>query len=128
MKGVRLTLDPGPARLVQADEHLLTRAIENLLDNALRHTPEGGEVRLGWQVERDRVEISVADTGPGIPADDLARIFDPLYRGEGSRNRKTGGAGLGLAIAKRILLAHNGDLTAANGDQSGATFTATLPA
>ncbi len=126
-KGVRLALDPGPARTIPADEHLLTRAIENLLDNALHHTPEGGQVRLGWRVDGGRAEISVADTGPGIPADDLARIFDPLYRGEGSRNRSTGGAGLGLAIAKRILVAHDGDLTAANAPAGGAIFTATLP-
>ncbi len=128
-KGIRLALDHGPARTIQADEHLLTRAIENLLDNALRHTPEGGEVRVGWRIERDRVEIEVADSGPGIPEADLPRIFDPLYRGEGSRNRSTGGAGLGLAIAKRILIAHGGDLTARNAEgDGGAVFTATLPA
>lgn len=126
-KGVRLALDPGPARTIEADEHLLTRAIENLLDNALRHTPEGGEVRVGWRVDGDRVAIDVADTGPGIPEQDLPRIFDPLYRGEGSRNRKTGGAGLGLTIARRILVAHGGDLDAANAAPTGAVFTATLP-
>lgn len=126
-KDVRLKLEPGPPRTIKADEHLLTRAIENLLDNALRHTPEGGEVRLGWRVAGDRVEIEVADTGPGIPAADLPHIFDPLFRGESSRNRKTGGAGLGLAIARRILAAHGGDLTAANGNAGGAIFTASLP-
>jgi signal transduction histidine kinase len=126
-KGVRLAVGPGPATVVTADEHLLARAIENLLDNALRHTPEGGAVRVGWRATGNRVAIEVADTGPGIPAADLARVFDPLYRGESSRSRKTGGAGLGLAIARRILVAHGGDLTAANGNQGGAIFTATLP-
>jgi signal transduction histidine kinase len=125
-KGVRLALDPDRAIIVAADEHLLTRAIENLLDNALRHTPEGGEVRVGWRVDGDRVAIAVADTGPGIADADLPRIFDPLYRGEGSRNRRTGGAGLGLTITKRILLSHGGDLAAANAPD-GAVFTATLP-
>ena len=127
-KRIRLTLDPGPARTIQADAHLLTRAIENLLDNALRHTPEGGAVRVGWRISGDRVEIDVADTGPGIPEADLPHIFDPLYRGETSRNRKTGGAGLGLAIARRILVAHGGDLAARNADRGGAIFTASLPA
>jgi signal transduction histidine kinase len=127
-KGVRLAIDPGPARTIQADEHLLTRAVENLLDNALRHTPSGGEIRVGWRIAGDTVAIDVVDTGPGIPADDLPRVFDPLYRGEGSRNRRTGGAGLGLTIARRILVAHGGDLTAANAPDGGAAFTATLPA
>jgi signal transduction histidine kinase len=126
-KGVQLAVEPGPARSAAADEHLLTRALENLLDNALRHTPAGGEVRVGWRVVGDRIDITVADTGPGIPAADLPHIFDPLYRGETSRSRKTGGAGLGLTIAKRILVAHGGDLTAANADH-GAVFTATLSA
>jgi signal transduction histidine kinase len=126
-KGIQLAVTAGPARVVEADEHLLMRAIENLLDNALRHTPAGGEVRVGWRVADGEVAIEVADTGPGIPADDLARVFDPLYRGEGSRNRKTGGAGLGLTIARRIMIAHGGDLTAANGPEAGAIFTATLP-
>lgn len=126
-KGVQLTLDPGPARSIPADEHLLTRAIENLLDNALRHAPEGGEVQIGWRVSEDRVEIEVADTGPGIPEADLPHIFDPLFRGERSRNRTTGGAGLGLAIARRIFTAHGGDLAARNAPGGGATFTATLP-
>jgi signal transduction histidine kinase len=103
------------------------RASENLHDNALRHTPAGGEVRVGWRVAGGSVAIEVADTGPGIPADDLARVFDPLYRGEGSRNRKTGGAGLGLTIARRIMIAHGGDLTAANATSGGAVFTVTLP-
>ncbi len=128
-KRIRLALDHGLARTIQADEHLLTRAIENLLDNALRHTPEGGEVRVGWRIERERVEIEVADSGPGIPEADLPRIFDPLDGGVGSRNRGTGGAGLGLAIAKRILVAHGGDLTARNAEgDGGAVFTASLPA
>jgi signal transduction histidine kinase len=127
-KGVRLAIDSGPARSIPADEHLLTRALENLLDNALRHTPAGGEVRVGWRVAGDNVEIEIADTGSGMPEEDLPRIFDPLYRGEGSRSRKTGGAGLGLTVARRIVQQHGGDLSAANGPAAGAVFTATLPA
>ncbi len=71
--------------------------------------------------------FTVSDTGPGIPATDLPHLFTPLYRGESSRNRKTGGAGLGLTIAKRILVAHGGDLVAATTPGGGATFTGTIP-
>ncbi len=128
-KGVRLKLAaPAEPVTVEADSQMLTRAIENLLDNALRHTPEGGTVQVAWREAGSSVEIAVSDTGPGIPAADLPHVFDPLFRGEASRSRKTGGAGLGLTIARRILLAHNGDLTARNAPDGGAVFTATLPA
>lgn len=127
-KDLALTLD-GPAAPcpIVGDWHLLTRAIENLVDNALRHTPAGGEISLSWGVEGQRFVIRVTDTGPGIAAQDLPHLFTPLYRGESSRNRQTGGAGLGLAIARRIMRAHGGNLTAANRATGGAVFTATLP-
>ncbi len=127
-KGVALLLD-GPAEPVTlaADAHLLGRALGNLLENAVRFTPPGGEVRLRWRPGAGRLVFSVADTGPGIPPQDLPRLFDPLFRGESSRNRETGGAGLGLTIAQRILVAHGGELTAANGAAGGAVFTGLLP-
>jgi signal transduction histidine kinase len=112
---------------IRGDRHLLTRAIENLVDNALRHTPAGGEIGVSWGAEGQRFVIWVADTGPGIAVQDLPHLFTPLYRGESSRNRETGGAGLGLAIARRIMQAHGGDLTAANRATGGAVFTASLP-
>nr|MBA2362664.1 hypothetical protein [Chloroflexia bacterium] len=108
------------------DAHLLTRAVENLLDNALRHTPAGGEIRLGWRREARRAVFSVADTGPGIAPKDVPHLFTALYRGESSRNRRTGGAGLGLTIAQRILTAHGGDLTAENQPTGGARFTGSI--
>ena len=74
-----------------------------------------------------RAEFTVTDTGPGIAPRDLPHLFEPLYRGEASRNRETGGVGLGLAIAQRILRAHGGDLVAANRAGSGAAFTGWLP-
>jgi len=127
-KGVALTLDsPAVPCLAEGDAHLLTRAIENLLDNALRHTPSGGSVRVTCAAERDALTFSIADTGPGIPAPDLPHLFTPLFRGETSRNRRTGGAGLGLTIARRILRAHGGDLSARNAETGGAIFTASLP-
>jgi signal transduction histidine kinase len=127
-KDLVVTLDgpDAPCPLV-GDRHLLTRAVENLVDNALRHTPAGGEIRVSWGAEGAQRIVRVADTGPGIAPQDLPHLFTPLYRGESSRNRQTGGAGLGLAIARRILQAHGGGLTAANRATGGAVFTATLP-
>jgi signal transduction histidine kinase len=109
------------------DSALLARALENLLENALRHTPAGGEVAVRWRREAVRLVLTVEDTGPGIAPADLPHLFTPLYRGEASRNRATGGAGLGLAIARGILRAHGGDLTAANRTAGGAILTGTLP-
>jgi signal transduction histidine kinase len=128
-KDVALIADfgSGPC-LVDGDPHLLTRAAENLLDNALRYTPSGGRVRVGCSAGPDGVTFSVADSGPGIPPHDMPHLFSPLFRGETSRNRRTGGAGLGLTIARRIMLAHDGDLTVRNGLMGGAVFTAALPA
>lgn len=109
------------------DAHLLTRAVENLLDNALRHSPSGGSVMVYWERGPVGWIFSVSDGGPGISPAELPHIFDPLYRGDASRNRSTGGAGLGLAIARRILRVHGGDLTAANRPGGGAELIATLP-
>lgn len=126
-KGVALSAEGAPEPcVVEGDAHLLTRAVENLLDNALRHTPSGGAVRVAWKEEGDRVRFSVSDTGPGIPTEDLPHLFEPLFRGETSRNRRTGGAGLGLAIARRMLQAHGGDLSAANAPGGGAVFSGSL--
>lgn len=128
-KGVQLRFDePVEPCFVVGDAHLLTRAVENLLDNALRHTPGGGSVRVDCRASAETITFSVSDTGTGIPEADLPHIFTPLFRGETSRNRRTGGAGLGLTIARRILLAHGGDLEAGNNSEGGAIFTGHLPA
>ncbi len=110
-----------------ADAQMLTRAIENLIDNALRHTPSGGQIELRWQRLHSHIVVRLSDTGPGIDPTDLPHLFEPLYRGENSRNRRTGGAGLGLTIARRIVRAHGGDLTASNAPAGGAEFTVTVP-
>jgi len=126
-RGLTLTLEAGSSGgAVQADGALLARALGNLLDNALRYTPAGGTIRVAWHAAPGRVTFSVADSGPGLDPRDLPHLFSPLYRGETSRSRETGGAGLGLTIAQRILRAHGGDLTAANRPEGGAEFTGTF--
>jgi signal transduction histidine kinase len=127
-KEVQLTVAPLPANCtVFGDSHLLSRAVENLLVNAIRHTPNGGHVWIECRTEPLWVRFSVFDSGAGIPKADLPRIFNPLFRGEQSRNRRTGGVGLGLTIARRIMLAHEGGLSADNHSGGGAVFTGALP-
>lgn len=127
-RGIALALDgPEEPCLLAGDGQLLARVVGNLLDNALRHTPAGGQISVRWWHEEVALVFTVADNGPGIAAHDLPHLFTPLYRGETSRNRQTGGAGLGLTIARRIMQAHDGELAAANGARGGAIFTATLP-
>ncbi|HYF76156.1 MAG TPA: HAMP domain-containing sensor histidine kinase [Symbiobacteriaceae bacterium] len=125
-KGVAIDLDAPPeSHSINADAAMLHRVLDNLLDNALRHTPGGGTVTVGWRCGFDNVRIWVQDTGPGIPPEDLARVFEPLYRSDKARSTRTGGAGLGLAIARRLVEAHGGSISATN--ENGARFTITLP-
>lgn len=112
---------------ISADAHLLTRAIDNLIDNAIRYAGPRSTIWIEALSTPGAVVFSVADDGPGIPAADLPNIFTPLFRGESSRNRKTGGAGLGLTIARNIFLAHGGTLTARNRTPNGAMFIGSLP-
>ncbi|HZS94923.1 MAG TPA: HAMP domain-containing sensor histidine kinase, partial [Chloroflexota bacterium] len=114
-----------PARVV-GDEHLMSRAVENLLDNALRHTPDGGRIGIDWSVDGNVARFAVIDTGPGIDPRDLPHLFEPMYRADAARNGGSGGAGLGLTIARRILRAHGGDLSAANAEGAGAEFSGSV--
>ncbi|HEX4836146.1 MAG TPA: ATP-binding protein [bacterium] len=100
----------------------------NLVENALRHTPRGGEVRITMRDAGDGVRMSVADTGKGIAAEDLPHVFDHFYRADPSRARSSGGTGLGLAIVKSLVEAHRGRVTVESSVGAGSTFTVTLPA
>jgi len=109
------------------DTQAIGRVLNNLISNALRHTSAGGEIHV-WARRIDRaVEVSVRDTGEGIPAKDLPRIFERFYRGDASRNRGTGGAGLGLAIAQGIVRAHGGDIGVESQTGKGTRFTFYIP-
>ena len=112
---------------VYMDTQAIGRVLNNLISNALRHTPPGGRVSLWGQRAGQSVEIKVSDTGEGIRAADLSHIFERFYRGEKSRNRGTGGAGLGLAIARGIVQAHGGDIRVESEIGKGTQFTFYLP-
>ncbi len=109
------------------DTMQIGRVLNNLITNALRHTPSGGEISVLAQRNAHGVEVVVSDTGEGIQPDDLPKIFDSFYRGEKSRSRATGGSGLGLAISRGIVRAHGGDITVESQPGRGSRFTFTLP-
>ena len=90
---------------------MVRRALRNLIDNAIKYTPEGGEVRIGAKAHNDEVIIEVANTGPGIPAKHLPRIFERFYRVDAGRSRELGGTGLGLSIVKHIVAKIGGGIT-----------------
>lgn len=112
---------------VQLNAPKIERVLNNLLGNALRHTPDGGEVRVsGWRTPTHAV-VTIQDSGEGFNPNDLERVFEQFYRGEAARSRATGGAGLGLAIARGIVLGHGGEIWAENAPQSGALVGFKLP-
>jgi len=104
----------------------LVRVLQNLLQNAIRHTPPDGTVRIEARREGDEVEVAVEDTGEGIPADALDRIFEPFWRGDPAR--AAGGSGLGLTLAKRIVDALGGDIRVESSPARGTRFAVSLPA
>lgn len=109
------------------DARQIGRVLANLVGNALRHTPAGGEVNVLAKPVAGRVQIEVSDTGQGISPQDLPHVFERFYRGEKSRSRATGGSGLGLAIAKAIVEAHGGQIWVDSQPGKGARFTFYLP-
>jgi two-component system phosphate regulon sensor histidine kinase PhoR len=112
---------------VWADEEAVETVLENLLDNALKYTPDGGEVRVGWQARDGQVLLEVADTGVGIPEADLPRIFERFYRVDKARAREMGGTGLGLSIVKHLTQAMGGSVRATSCVGHGTTFLVSLP-
>jgi two-component system OmpR family sensor kinase/two-component system sensor histidine kinase BaeS len=140
-RGVTLSFDlPGEqphefAVKVLADERRIAQVLGNLLTNALRHTPSGGQVTMTVVTEEEMARVTVTDTGIGIPPDNLPHIFERFWRGEKSRSRAGGGAGLGLAIAKHLVHAHGGEIGVispaiayqSGTEVSGTTFHFSLP-
>ena len=123
LKGI-VDSDVDPVRM---DARRIGRVLSNLINNALRHTPPGGVIEISASRQTNQVNIIVSDTGQGIDKDDLPFVFDRFYRGEKSRSRLTGGAGLGLAIARGIVRAHGGDINVLSSPGEGAQFQFSLP-
>ena len=117
-----------PAIEIEADRSRLMRAVSNLLDNAIHYNRLGGSIRVSVAVTGRDVRIEVADTGPGIPPADLARIFERFYRIDKSRTRDSGGTGLGLAIARHAIESQGGTLSVTSRVGAGSTFVIQLPA
>jgi two-component system phosphate regulon sensor histidine kinase PhoR len=112
---------------VWADEEAVEQILDNLLDNAVKYTPQGGRIGVRWRLEDDKVCLEVADTGIGIPEPDLPRIFERFYRVDKARSRELGGTGLGLSIVKHLAQAMHGSVRAASRPGKGTTFTVCLP-
>jgi two-component system phosphate regulon sensor histidine kinase PhoR len=106
----------------------LLSALSNLVSNAVRYTPPGGVIRVGWTRTPDGAVFSVNDTGPGIAPEHLPRLSERFYRVDRSRSRETGGTGLGLAIAKHVAQRHGGELRIQSQVGKGSTFMLTFPA
>ncbi len=123
----RITLGAITPATVTGDAHQLSQAIFNLLDNAIKYTPEKGSVALSVQKNGKWVQVDVADTGIGIPPDELPRIFDRFYRVDKARSRARGGTGLGLAIVKAIAETHGGRVTVESTPGKGSVFSLRLP-
>lgn len=103
------------------------RVLANLVDNALRHTPDGGAIAIRAAADAGEIRVEVDDTGPGFADADLTRVFEAFHRGDPARSRATGGAGLGLAIARRLVEAHGGSVWADNARTGGAQVGFTIP-
>jgi signal transduction histidine kinase len=112
---------------VTADSRRIQRVLYNLVQNAIRHTPADGSINIRAMDVGGTVEVQVSDTGEGIPVDDLSMVFERSYRSERSRSRQSGGAGLGLTIAKGIVEAHGGRIWVNSEPGQGSVFSFTLP-
>jgi two-component system, OmpR family, sensor histidine kinase BaeS len=130
-KNITLDLEmASPLSNIEVDPGRMTQVLTNILDNALRHTPEGGRIVLSAKDINDQIELAIQDSGSGLKAEDLDRIFDRFYRTDSSRQRDSalpGGSGLGLAIARSIVQAHGGQLSAESEAGKGLKVIVRLP-
>ena len=127
-RGVQLRPDLNGGVRVEADPARVRQLLLILIDNALTHTPTGGEVSVGVIRRNGRARVTIADNGDGIPPADLPHIFERFYRADKARNRENGGSGLGLAIAKWIVDAHKGDIQVTSAEGKGTEVAVSLPA
>ena len=113
--------------LVQGDDVTLRQLFFNLIDNAIRHTSRGGQITVTVYKQNDLGIVSIKDTGEGIPQEHIGYIFERFYRVDKSRSRSEGGAGLGLAICKRIIELHEGSIEVTSNFGEGSTFSVSIP-
>jgi signal transduction histidine kinase len=113
--------------MVRGDADLLRQAIANLLSNAVRYTPAGGHINIEVRSRRGLVQIFVSDTGEGIAAEDVPHVFSRFWRAATSRNRESGGLGIGLALVREIIVRHQGTVNVESERGVGSTFTLSLP-
>lgn len=129
-KALALSLDLGEVddrTLVMADEEAMRQILDNLIDNAIKYTPEGGSVRVSCRASEEGVGVEVADTGLGIPRDDLPRVFERFYRVDKARSRELGGTGLGLSIVKHLVQSLGGQIAVTSRVGSGTQFMIQFP-
>ncbi|MCA9921839.1 MAG: PAS domain-containing sensor histidine kinase, partial [Anaerolineales bacterium] len=128
-QGKNLSIETNGSGLpdVMVDPDRINQVFDNLMQNAIRHTPDGGQIKLSAKMDTDYVQLTVQDTGPGIPEADIPHVFSRFYRADKSRQRHEGGSGLGLAIAKSIVERHNGRIWAESAAGAGTAFHFTLP-
>jgi signal transduction histidine kinase len=127
-KSISVTTEVAPdLPPVEADRERVGQVLRNLLDNAIRHTPEGGSITVAARNDGDEVEMNVRDTGAGIPPEHMPNIFERFYRADSSRTRSTGGAGLGLSIARQLVELHGGRIWVDSTPGAGSSFYFTLP-
>jgi two-component system phosphate regulon sensor histidine kinase PhoR len=129
-KGLKLSLELGELNgqsEIKADEEAIRQILDNLIDNAIKYTQDGGTVRVSCQQSDDTIVIEVADSGIGIPREELPRVFERFYRVDKARSRELGGTGLGLSIVKHLVQSINGQITVASRLGAGSRFTVQLP-
>jgi len=113
--------------MAEIDEVKFSLALTNLIENAIKYTPEGGSVNVTLQADLQDASINVADTGIGIAKEEQSKIFERFYRTDKTRNRETGGTGLGLAITYKTVVMHNGSIGVESEEGKGSTFTIQIP-
>lgn len=127
-RDLRVSVSVEPAGLqLDGDAERVHQVVANLLDNAIRHSPDGGEVRLAARGDNGSVRIEVADQGPGIPETEATRVFERFYRADSARSASEGGTGLGLAIARWIVDLHGGEIHVENNEPKGCRMVVALP-
>lgn len=127
-KSIRVKIDiPEDLPDILVDETRIKQVLLNLIDNAVKYNRSNGEISISAQAMNDHIKVEIADTGIGIPAKDLPRLFERFYRVDKARSRELGGTGLGLSIVKHIIQSHNGEVSLRSVEDEGSTFSFTLP-